>query len=57
MNAGRDYNKARKQAQANADRDGQSRTLRLYAGTWWLDRHDSKLTYLEDVEVVKPNDK
>lgn len=37
MNAGRDYARAKRQAQANADRSQSDRWLSLYGGTWWID--------------------
>lgn len=36
MNAGKDYVKARKQAQANADYTGTPRWLHMYNGVWWI---------------------
>lgn len=38
MNAGKDYKRARIQAQANADHTGTPRYLHLYNGVWWIDK-------------------
>jgi hypothetical protein len=38
VNAGRDYRKARRQAQANADLTGTPRWLHLYGGVWWISK-------------------
>jgi hypothetical protein len=40
MNAGTDYTQALRQAQANANRDGQPRMIGLYNGVWWIDRYN-----------------
>lgn len=38
MNAGRNYGKARKHAQVNANFVQQPRYLHLYNGVWWIDK-------------------
>jgi hypothetical protein len=38
MNAGKDFERARKQAYANAKRTGTPRYLHMYGGTWWISR-------------------
>ncbi len=38
MNAGKDYKKARRQAQANANYSGQPRYLHSYGGAWWISK-------------------
>jgi hypothetical protein len=40
MNAGRDHEAAKRQAQANANRTGTARYLHSYGGTYWIDRDD-----------------
>lgn len=55
MNAGRDYTRARAQAQANADRDGHPRVLSGYNGAWWIDRLDSFTRSIPDgAEIINP---
>lgn len=49
MNAGRDYGKAKRQAQANADWSGEPRWLSLYNGVWWVSK-----TPVLDAERVEP---
>lgn len=55
MNAGRSYEKARDQAQRNADRDGRPRYLHGYAGAWWIDRTpcDASETIIPRVNQAK----
>lgn len=36
MYAGKDYRRAREQAQANADWTGRPRYLHFYGGAWWV---------------------
>ena len=36
MNAGTDYAKARRQAQANANRSGRAWVISGYGGVWWI---------------------
>lgn len=38
MNAGTDYTKAKRQAQANADHTGKAWRMFLYNGVWWIER-------------------
>ena len=55
MNAGTDYTRAKRHAQANADLDGQPRKLFLYHGVWWIDRHDPTAEVTpSDAEVIEP---
>jgi len=42
MNAGSDFKKAKRQAQANADASGQRRFLHLYNGVWWISKEAPK---------------
>ncbi len=49
MNAGRDYQKARLQAQSNADRSGSPRWLHQYGGVWWISK-----TPIQDSEQIDP---
>jgi hypothetical protein len=49
MNAGRDYTRAKQQAQANADRTQTPRWLHLYAGVWWI-----STTPVQDAEKIDP---
>jgi hypothetical protein len=41
MNAGRDFAKAKRQAQVNADLTGVVWTMHRYGGVWWVERLDS----------------
>lgn len=50
MNAGRDYARAKRQAQANADRTGTPRYLSLYNGIWWIDREQSVIGDRERID-------
>lgn len=55
MNAGRDYAKAKRQAQANADLRHEPYVLHQYGGVWWVTRlssYDSGTP--AGAEVVKP---
>lgn len=38
MNAGKDYDKAKVQAQANANRANEARWLHWYGGAWWISK-------------------
>jgi hypothetical protein len=49
MNAGTDYLKAKRQAQANATYAGRPRYLHQYNGVWWIDRD-----FVADAEEVQP---
>ena len=49
MNAGTDYRKARRQAQANANWTSTPRWLHLYSGIWWISREPVK-----DSERIDP---
>lgn len=40
MNAGKDHDKAKRQAQANANRIGNPRYLHFWGGTYWVDVTD-----------------
>lgn len=52
MNAGNDYQKARAQAQANADYTKTPRWLFNYGGTCWISK-----TPVQDSERIDPTDK
>lgn len=60
MNAGTDYAKAKRQAQANANSSGQLMQMWLYNGVWWIERlglsergcHTSRVP---DAEVIEPS--
>lgn len=52
MNAGSDYRLAKRQAQANANRSGQSRWLHMYGLVWWI----SALPVV-DAEQIDPDRK
>lgn len=49
MNAGTDYTKARKHAQANADRTQSPRWLHNYNGHYWISR-----SHTADAERIDP---
>lgn len=51
MNAGRDYEKARRQAQANADYTQTPRWLHGYAGVWWVSKEP-----VRDAERIEPKE-
>ncbi len=42
MNAGSDYNKARRQAQANANLTGVTWVIFGYNGVWWCERQEER---------------
>jgi hypothetical protein len=52
MNAGTDYTKAKKQAQANADYSKTPRWLHGYNGVWWVSQ-----TPVRDAERIDPSTK
>lgn len=49
MNAGTDYQKAKRHAQANADYTRTPRWIHLYNGVWWIDK-----TSILDAERIDP---
>lgn len=51
MNAGTDYAKAKRQAQANADYTKTPRWLHLYNGTWYISKSP-----VQDGERIDPRD-
>jgi hypothetical protein len=51
VNAGRDYLKAKRQAQANADYTQTPRWLHLYGGVWWITK-----TQVHDGELIRPDE-
>lgn len=53
MNAGRDYAKAKAQAQANADQTGVTWVLWNHGGTWWIERGTTGPSSV-DAEIFKP---
>lgn len=61
MNAGTNYTKAKRQAQANADRDGHARQLWIYNGVWWIERvgtsaRGETTSRIPDAEIVQPTE-
>ena len=53
MNAGQDYQKAKRQAQANADYTKTPRWLHMYGRTWWISREPTADSERID-PIVKP---
>ncbi len=53
MNAGKDHEAAKRQAQANANRTGTPRYLHSYGGTYWIDR-DNPVDAVGCVETFTP---
>lgn len=54
MNAGRDYKKARAQAQANANLTQTPRVLIGYNGMWWIDHYDPTRPLGQGAEKINP---
>lgn len=56
MNAGTDYGKAKRQAQANADQSGVTWRMFLYSGIWWIERRPTwpGVTDPDGAEIIKP---
>jgi hypothetical protein len=54
MNAGRDYAKAKRQAQANANRVGFAYWLHGYNGHWWIERARVGDVPRESRELIRP---
>lgn len=52
MNAGKDYSKAKVQAQANADYTKTPRWIHLYGGVWYISREP-----IADSERIDPTNK
>lgn len=52
MNAGLDYAKAKRQAQANADYTKTPRWLHMYGAVWWISREP-----IVDAERIDPKEK
>jgi hypothetical protein len=55
MYAGRDYRRARRQAQANADQTGVPWVLWIYGYGYWVQRDWSSRAF--EAEVFKPQEK
>ena len=55
MNAGPSYNKAKEQAQADANLDGQPRWIHHYNRNWWIDKE--KCYGAEKIEPKKQEPK
>ncbi len=55
MNAGRDYARAKRQAQANANAGGEPWVVHGYGGVWWIAREASFTRAIPDgAEIIEP---
>lgn len=52
MNAGKQFDKALRQAKANANRTGHTYGIHRYGGFWWVERMTPR-----EVEEVNPDDR
>lgn len=56
MNAGKSYDKAKRQAKANANVDGRPRLLHRWGDTWWIDRFDDAEYISEEMLIIDPDE-
>lgn len=54
MNAGEDYAKAKRQAQANATQTGTNWRMFLYGGVWWVEECQWTDVQGPDIEIIRP---